>query len=196
MAVLRIISVAILLAACGCASHTRPIVPPAEMTRSEKNFQAVWDAGRDVLVWYRFTVNQRDRRAGLITTEPMASRHFFEWWRRDKATASGALENTLQPIYREVSVEIRKTDDGKYDPVVSVTVSRLLSDRGGSNRILSSYELVTAPERRDRLVLGVASSDNTRKDPGKYSPADAILAKKIAADIRRLAEQKLAGKNP
>ena len=74
---------------------------------------ALEDAGREVLLLYRFTINQRDRRAGLITTNPTASRHFFEWWRRDKATASGALENSVQPIYREVSVEIRKTDEGK-----------------------------------------------------------------------------------
>ena len=195
MAVFRIIPVAILLAACGCAQHTRPIVSPVEMTPTERNFQAVWDASREVLSSYRFTVNRRDRRAGLITTEPMASRHFFEWWRRDKATASGALENSIQPIYREVSVQIRKTDKGKYYPVVSVTVSRLLTN-SSSDRVLSSYELVTTPRRQDRLVIGVASSDSTRGDSGKHSPGDEVLTGKIAEDIRRLADEKRAGNTP
>jgi len=180
MAASRIIPVVILLAACGCARHTRPIVPPRELTPAEKNFQAVWDASSEVLSSYRYTVDRRDRRAGLITTKPMASRHFFEWWRRDKTTASGALENSVQPIYREVSVQISKTDKGKYHPVVSVTVSRLLLGRGGDNRILSSYELVRTPRRQERLVIGVGSSDNTGKDSGKDSPGDDILAGKIA----------------
>ena len=196
MAVFRIISVTILLAACGCARHTRPIVPPAEMTPGEKNFQAVWDAGCEVLSSYRFTVDRRDRRAGLITTEPTASKHFFEWWRRDKVTASGALENTVQPIYRQVSVQIRKTDEGKYDPVVSVTVSRLLLGGSSSNRTLAPYEQVTTPTRRERLVIGVASSDKIRREPGKHSPGDEMLAEKIAEDIRRLADRKLAGEIP
>ena len=196
MAMFRIISVAVLLAACGCASHTRPIVPPAEMTPAEKNFQAVWDASCEVLSSYRFTVDRRDRRAGLITTEPMASRHFFEWWRRDKATASGALENTIQPIYREVSIRIRETDEGKYLPVVSVTVSRLLWGRSNYSRAMASYEQVTTPRRQERLVLGVGRSDNIRGDSGKYSSGDDVLAGKIAEDIRRLADRKRAGRNP
>lgn len=193
MALFRIIPVVILLAACGCARHTRPIVPPRELTPAEKNFQAVWDAGNEVLSSYRYTVDRRDRRAGLITTKPMASRHFFEWWRRDKASASGALENSVQPIYREVSVQISKTDKGKYHPVVSVTVSRLLLDRS-SNRVLSSYELVTTPSRKERLILGVGSSDGTGGDSDKHSPDDDILAEKIAKEISRLADRKRTGR--
>ena len=196
MAIFRIIPVAILLAACGCARHTRPIVPPAELTPAEKEFRAVWDASCEVLSSYRFNVNRRDRRAGLITTEPTASRHFFEWWRRDKATASGALENTIQPICREVTVQILKTDDGKFYPVVSVTVSRLLSTRGAARRDVMSRERITTHGQRERLVLGVGSSDGKRKVPDKHSPDDDILARKIAEDIRSLADKKQAGKTP
>jgi hypothetical protein len=127
MTILRMIPVLLLLAGCSHAMHTQPIVVPKEMSPDEKNFQAVWDASSETLVSYRFSVNLRDRRAGLITTEPMVGKHFFELWRRDKVTSSGALENSVQPIYREVSVRIKKTKDGKYDPVVSIVVSRLLS---------------------------------------------------------------------
>ena len=196
MALFRIIPVAILLVACGCAQHTRPIVAPAEMTPVERNFQAVWDASCEVMSSYRFTVDRRDRRAGLITTEPMASRHFFEWWRRDKATAAGALENTVQPMYRQVSVQIRKTDEGKYHPVVSVTVSRLLATRRAVDRGVMSRERITTPSRHDRLVIAFVSSDKIRKDPDKHSPGDEILAVKIADDIRRLADKKRAGNTP
>ena len=178
------IPVVMLLAACGCfAMHTSPIVPPVEMGPAEKEFQIVWDAASEALVSYRFTVDHRDRRAGLITTDPMGSRHFFEWWRRDKVTASGALENTVQPMYRVVSVHIRKTDQGKYDPVVSITVSRLLP-----KHIIKKKE--------EYLIIGVGSSDGSSKGSGKHSPGDDILAGKIADDIRRIADQKRAGQTP
>ena len=196
MALFRIIPVAILLAVCGCAQHTRPIVPPAEMTPVERNFQAVWDATGEVLSSYRFTVDRRDRRAGLITTEPMASRHFFEWWRKDKTTAAGALENTVQPMYRQVSVQISKTDKGKYYPVVSIIVSRLLAGDRDARRDVMSRERITTPSRHDRLVIAFVSSDKIRKDPDKHSPGDEILAVKIADDIRRLADKKRAEKTP
>ena len=195
MAASRIIPVVILLAACGCARHTRPIVPPAEMTPVEKDFQAVWDASCETLSAYRFTVDRHDRRAGLITTEPTASRHFFEWWRRDKATAAGALENSIQPIYRQVSIQIRKTDEGKYHPVVSITVSRLLSGGRGASDIMIPYKQDTNRKKKeDRLVLGVGSSDGAAKNSDKHSPDDDVLARRIAKDIQRLADRKRAGR--
>jgi hypothetical protein len=196
MSLFRIITVAVLLTVCGCARYTRPVVVPTKMTPIEKRFQAIWDASAEVLLSYRFTVDRRDRRSGVMTTSPMASRHFFEWWRRDKTDTSGALENSLQPIYREVTVQIRKTGEGKYHPVVSIVVSRLLAARSSTNRHLSSYQLVTTPDRNDRLIIGFANSDKSRKGTGKYSPGDEILARKIAADIQRLADQKGMGNAP
>jgi hypothetical protein len=167
------------------------------MTSVERNFQAAWDASSEVLAGYRFTVDRRDRRAGLITTEPTASRHFFEWWRRDKATASGALENSVQPIYREASVQIRKTDAGKYHPVVSVIVSRLLSGGLGSGNIMIPYKQdIRRRKKQEYLVLGVGRSDGSGRDSTKHSPADDVLASRIAEDIRQLADRKLAGGNP
>lgn len=177
--------------------HTRPIVPPSAMTPVEKNFQSVWDATSEVLVDYRFTVDQRNRRAGLITSHPLASRHFFELWRRDKVTASGALENTVQPIYRTVSVRILKEAGGSYHPVVTVTVSRLLSEPGQPEYVWTSYEhVMTASKKQEHLVIGVGSSDDSRKSAGKRSPGDDLLAKRIADDIRTLAHQKRSARTP
>ena len=183
MTFLRSVLLVLTLAACGCARHTRPLVRPAELSQAEKNFQAVWDAAAEVLVSYRFTVDQRDRRAGLIITEPLAGRHFFEWWRRDEVTASGALENTVQPIYRVASVHINKAGDGSYSPVVTITVSRRLAMPKSRK----------APTREDFLVLGVGTSDESHRRSGKPSPSDDLLAGRIANDIRALAAKKLAG---
>lgn len=192
MAALRIISVLVLLASCGCAMHTRPIVSPAKLTPVERNFQAVWDASCEVLRSYRFTVNQRDRRAGVIGTAPMAGKHFFEWWRRDQLTASGALENTVQPVYRDASVQINETEKGQYAPVVTVTVSRLMF-KDDSERKISIYEMAATPSARDRWVIGVGCSDKTRPNPTRHSPGDEDFAREIAEGIRLLAKKKLTG---
>ncbi|MCP4378522.1 MAG: hypothetical protein GY794_20395 [bacterium] len=186
----------VLLTACGCARYTTPIVAPTKMTPVEKRFQEIWDASAEVLLSYRFTIDRRDRRSGVMTIAPTASKHFFEWWRRDKTDATGALENSVQPMYREVTVQIRKAGEGKYRPVVSVIVSRLLSERSSANRHLSSYQLVSTPDRRDRLVVGLANSEKSRKGMEKYSPGDEILARKIADDIQRLSDQKRTGNTP
>jgi hypothetical protein len=180
MAILRMIPVVMLLAMCGCfAMHTRPIVQPAEMSPAEKGFQAVWDATNETLNTYRYTVNQRDRRYGRITTDPLGSRHFFEWWRRDKATATGAWENSVQPIYRVVAVDIRKTGEGEYNPVVTITVSRLLTKN--------------VSDRESHLTLAVGRSEGAAKDSEKRSFGDDALARRIANDIKSLAHQKLEG---
>ena len=187
-----------LVIACGCSSakYTTPIVQPDTLTPIEKNFQAVWDASSDVLIDYRFSIDRLDRRAGIISTDPQASKHFFELWRRDKTTRKGALENTVQPLYRVASVKITKGDDGNYSPCVTIFVSR----EEGMGNANPSYGLPQRSEDRspssgltgaeDAVVIGVGCSDHSGKVT-KSSPDDDLLAKQIAEDIRQLARQKL-----
>jgi hypothetical protein len=204
MAILRMIPVVMLLAMCGCfAMHTTPIVQPAEMGPAEKGFQAVWDATNETLNTYRFTVNQRSRRYGRITTDPLGAKHFFEWWRRDKATATGALENSVQPIYRVVAVDIRKTGEGEYKPVVTITVSRLLAreDSGREAREVfnrkakkdSDREANEVSDQEKYITLAIGRSEGAAKDSEKRSFGDDALARRIANDIKSLAHQKLEG---
>ena len=196
MAILRMIPVVMLLAMCGCyAMHTTPIVQPAEMGPAEKGFQAVWDAANETLNTYRYTVNQRNRRYGRITTDRLGGRHFFEWWRRDKATATGALENSVQPIYRVVAVDIRKTGEGEYKPVVTITVSRLLEKEvsGRKAKKVSEREAKEITDREGYMTLAIGRSEGDVKDTEKRSFDDDALARRIANDIKSLAHQKLGG---
>ena len=62
-------------------------------------------------------------------------------------------------------------------------------------RLISGDEkrrLILGDEKR-RLILGVGSSDGSSKASGKHSPDYDILARKIAEDIRNLADQKRRG---
>jgi len=111
--------------ASGCA-YTTPIGPAVKMTPAQRNFQAVWDASRDVLRKYNFTLDRQDRRAGVITTLPMIGRQWFEFWRRDAAGSFSKTEGSIQTIYRAVRVRIMPAKAGErtFHPVVEVIAFR------------------------------------------------------------------------
>lgn len=114
-----------LLAGVGaCVRHTEPLRSREDMTPAERNFDNLWHASRYVLRKYHFTIDRQDRRAGLISTEPMTGKHFFEFWRRDTAGRQDTYESTVQTIYRTVTVIISRRGAGDYTPRVVVTVSR------------------------------------------------------------------------
>jgi hypothetical protein len=193
MAFLRMTPVVMLLVAFGCgrAQYTRPIVQPAPLTPAEQEFQAVWDSTRDVLTKYRFKIDQLDRRAGTITTLPQGGRHFFEWWRSDKVTTVGALENTVQPLYRTAKVRIiKKKSDGQFHPVVTLKVSRMLYPPG---QIKQPYPTDPDPSRDnfkkkkkkpEYMVIAVGTSEAPDGGAPKRSLNDDVFAKRLADEIR------------
>jgi len=163
------------------------------MTPAERNFQAVWDAAAEVLASYHFTIDRRDRRAGTIVTRPIVGKYFFEWWRGDSVGLGQVLESSIQPIYREVSVQIRSSGDGKYEPVVSVAVSRLMTAGDNVRNSREAYDMLVIPGRRQRQDIAVVHSGQVRGKLSKGSSGDEALAERIAKKIKRAAAKKLAG---
>ena len=111
----------------GCApSYTEPVVAPRQLAGEEQAFEDVWQATLTTLRTYDFELDRQDRRAGTITTAPLLGKHITEFWRKDAATRTDALESTVQMIYRIVRVEIRPTAPkaGAFAPRVQVSVYR------------------------------------------------------------------------
>ncbi|MFP3937946.1 MAG: hypothetical protein ACLFVW_06355, partial [Phycisphaerae bacterium] len=145
----------------GCAKHTEPIVSAEQMRSGEPEFLAMWDAAKDVLREYRFELDRQDRRAGIITTEPLLGRHAPEFWRKDAVTKGAVLEGTLQTIYRTATVEI-VSDNGEYRPVVRVDVSR--SDRQtpqvtSTSEAIALFRLPGGGRERQRYLMEYELSD-------------------------------------
>ena len=126
----------------GCApSYTEPVVAPRQLTGEEQAFEDVWQATLTTLRKYSFELDRQDRRAGAITTAPLLGKHITEFWRKDAATRTDAMESTLQTIYRIVRVEIRPTAPkaGTFAPQVQVSVyrsNRKLKRAGSATDIL------------------------------------------------------------
>lgn len=121
-----------------CVRHTEPLQPREPMTPAERNFDNLWQASQYVLKKYHFALDIQDRRTGLISTEPMLGKQFFEFWRHDSTTRRDTSESTLQTIYRTVFVTIspKAMDQQSYKPTVVVTIDR--SDMGRTSIVAIS----------------------------------------------------------
>ena len=183
--------VVFLLALTGCGSRMGP--QPSASVVGDENFLALWDAAMEVLREHRFVIDRADKRAGVITTFPMVSRQWFEFWRSDAVTARDVLESSLQTIYRQVTVRIRRKspDSPYYSASVSVSVSR--SDRLNPQITSTSeaYDLFLSPGRisRSESLTGLSGSVSAERqvEVGR----DAKLEKLLQNQINRLAAKKL-----
>jgi len=199
---MTIIAAAVLAGALGgCASYSTPVVAPAKLSASQRNFEALWLATTEVLHKYHFRLDRQDRRAGVITTKPILGKHFFEFWRRDTVTPYDLAESSLQTIYRTVMVTIRRAGPKStaYVPVVQVHVRRSNRESLGMISASDAYDLFILPWREERgmkkLMLGSdkywASRGQQEKQVTVRVGEHANLADRLTAEIRRAAAKRL-----
>jgi len=176
----------------GCVRYTTPEAPPAERTEADRNFEALWDASRQVLRKYYFSIDREDRRAGVITTYPMTGKHFFEFWRRDSVAIGDTVERSIQQTYHTATVRIRRTGDSTYDPLVEIVLSRppTVGDNIISTR--EAYRSLDVSGKRSRKDIEEVRLRGQAKKLGDRLPGGERLARKMSDEIRSLAVRKLA----
>lgn len=112
-------------AGCG-PMYTKPVErEPA--TPAERNFRDLWNASRETLKKYGFTLDRQDRRDGVITTYAVSGGHGMEaLWRKDASSFFYFRENTAQNILRAVRVTVRRLPDHpeEFDFKVEVRMAR------------------------------------------------------------------------
>jgi hypothetical protein len=170
----------------GCATHTEPVVDLSAQTEAERNFETVWDASLDTLREWGWEIAFTDRRAGRIVTQPMTGKQVWEFWREDAATWSGAMESSLQTIYRQATVTVRAVEDSEQFAVTAyVTETR-------SNR---PHAQLNVPSEAAVLYFGGGASPARMLDRGRDRKDDrdalglnAPLSQKLTGAIYRNAE--------
>lgn len=185
---------------CGCAQNTQRVVPPPSLTPAQQNFEALWQGAIDVLDEYYFTLQRTDRREGVILTQPLTGKHWFEFWRKDSATARDTAESSLQTIFRQVRITIRPTAPGAatYQASVEVLVSRLDRDLPEIRSTSEAYDLFLMPgydaERHRRHKSAIMESktmaEHLQANNLVQLGRDANLEAKISGDIRAAAAKK------
>jgi hypothetical protein len=88
------------------------------------DFQKLWDGCESVAFDYLFRISRRDYRGGLLTTEPMVSKQWFEPWRKDSTSTRDVEENSLGGIRRAIYFQFAKNPDGSYTVAPKVLVER------------------------------------------------------------------------
>ncbi len=81
------------------------------------DFEKLWQASEDAAHEFLFKIDRRDKRSGLMTTEPLISKQFWEFWRKDVGTLRDANEATLASAPK-VIVE----KDSKVDPIYKADI--------------------------------------------------------------------------
>lgn len=116
-----------LLAVAGACQRPVADSGPVRTTvllESPESYDAIWSSLREALHDEGFRLALVDRFNGRVTTEPVVSQHFFEFWRRDVATPEDWCQATLNPIRRRVEVILPPPADGAQEVELQVTVHK------------------------------------------------------------------------
>ncbi len=185
---------AIFLVGCGTHAADRLDEPLSEMSAPKRNFHVNWRASLDVLDEYRFEIGRADRRAGLITTEPLLGKHWFEFWRSDAATGEDLWESTLQTIHRVAVVRIQPDPESASGFVVQAEVRTYRSNRPVQEITSTSeaYGMFTTGGRVDEDLSRDGAEDFV--ELGRDEKLSAELAEQIRLRAARLLVQ--AGMGP
>ncbi|UCG15555.1 MAG: hypothetical protein JSV19_09700 [Phycisphaerales bacterium] len=119
----------------------------AFVVADSEQVDALWETCQTVLRRNRFALDRVDRRAGVITTHPVTSQQFLEFWRHDVDTAYDLLHASLHTARRRATVALQPAEDDPFELTVSVTVKA---------------ERLSAPERQfnnSALALRFFGSD-------------------------------------
>jgi hypothetical protein len=97
---------------------------PASVEVTGTDFDKLWAACEAVAHEYLFQIDQRDYRRGLLKTEPLASKQFFEIWRKDSSTFKDTEESSLGAIRRVIYFQFTRNLDNTYTVTPKVVVER------------------------------------------------------------------------
>ncbi|MGA2498197.1 MAG: hypothetical protein ABSH20_10675 [Tepidisphaeraceae bacterium] len=106
------------------ATSTYWLNQPATSETSFKEFQKLWDSCEAVAYGYLLKIDRRDYRHGLLTTQPMISKQWFEPWRKDAPTNRDVEEASLGGIRRTIYFQFTQNLDGSYTVAPKVVVER------------------------------------------------------------------------
>ncbi|HEV2296842.1 MAG TPA: hypothetical protein VGR35_23580 [Tepidisphaeraceae bacterium] len=194
---MRLSSWAVVLLLCGfgvagCAGGPRrasPTSQPSTATATRENrvtassFERLWNACADVARDRLFTIDRRDYRRGVLTTEPLTSAQFFEPWRRDAITADAVAESSLATIRRTIRFEFTRHDGGTFSVVPHVQVERY----SAAERRITSATLYRSAFRKT-TATGTRESDRGVAMPARYwypIGNDPALEKDLADAVRQ-----------
>lgn len=147
---------------------------------SSEEADRAWEAVQETLRRRGFRLDRVDRGAGIVTTFPETTQHFFEVWRHDVNTAPDFWESSLNPMRRWVEVRVARGDDERWREIaVNVHKERLSSPDRQFNSSGAAFQFFgdTLPSTTGKAR--VTAEDDRWLDRGRDSAMEEYLLRAI-----------------
>lgn len=138
------------------------LAQPAVAQVAGADFYKLWNACRAEVHDRFFVIDREAYRQGVLTTEPLVSKQFFEPWRRDAVTIPDIANSTLGTIRRSVRFQLSRRPDGGFIAEPRVLIERYSS---AERRLTAMNEYHTA-------FSGPRPFGDAQTDEGIHLPSD------------------------
>jgi len=159
---------------------------PGSATVSASNLDELIAAAEAAIRKLGFKVDRVDYRTALVTSQPLVSSQFFEFWRSDIASAEDSAEASARTTRRTIRMEITRLKDGKFDLTPKVLVERQTIAEQRITNVALYHGAFARASPRDRQ-RGSKEADEGIMIPSRYWYAegrDPALEKKLARVIQ------------
>jgi hypothetical protein len=194
----------------GCAIHQPPNAPttqpslattqpsywlsmPATSAVSASDFNQLWKDCQKTAHHYGFTIDRLDLRAGVITTQPLVSKQFFEFWRPDVVTMDDLMRSSLATYRRTLRFQISKAEGGGYRAEPSILIERYV--RAEKTITASIYLRKAFQNDKGKPSVGTPEADQGVFLPRQYwypTGRDTALEKRVADNLAKRLQKKSA----
>ena len=156
---------------------------PVVVRVSAPDFYKLWDACKGELYFRLFPVDREQYRDGILTSEPVVSKQYFELWRTDAVNVHDVAESSVATVRRTIRFEVSKKSDGTFEMSPKVLVERYQSTERRLTAINQYHESFSAP----RAYSDVPDESGEPAVADYWYPIqrDYALEKDLAASIRR-----------
>lgn len=180
----------LLVASCVAGCHETPLatsfVSYQTVPAGEAEFSVLWETAKDVLRRHHFVLDDTDRRKGRITSLPVGSRHFFEFWRDDVVGKHDFWEATLCPIRRRASVRFDRSGENRSCRIeVIVFKERLSRPERQFNSSAAAFHFFQESLPAVRTGAPIRAEDTQWVDLGRDPAMEARLLSRIMEASRR-----------
>ena len=145
------------------------------------DYDKLWQACERALRGRRFAPDRMDYRDGVMTSEPLTSRQFWEVWRSDVVDTYDLAESSIGTLRRTIRFDLNRSPDGACTAIPRVVIERFTaSDRRIT--IATDYRGAVSPMERT-----ASRSPQSLNQPGARQwyalRRDTELEKVLAQDV-------------